>query len=250
MTDVMALAQTTLLNGMERLNVISHNLANANTAGFKRDIVVTRAFEQHLVDGIERSFVSDAGEYSTLGSSSQVRLMDGAEGVFRNTGNTLDIAIEGEGYFQLAGDDGEFLYTRNGSFKLDARGRLVNSTGLVVNGQGGEIRIGNSNVYIDKQGQVWDSEDNVGRIRVVKFERSAGMEKIGAGLFRTEAHPVDALDEEQARLRQGFLETSNVVAMDEMVKMISTMRELEMTQRMVKGYDEMLETAINTLGEV
>lgn len=242
MTGIMELAEASMINGMERLNVISHNLANANTIGFKRDIAISNTFESHLLSALQNPATIEAGN---LQSS---RATDMSSGMLKYTGQQFDFSIEGDGYFQLQGLNGN-MYTRNGAFMLDASGRLVNSSGMAVLTEAGEVHFGGGTVFVDGEGQIWEDDRMVDKFRIVKFINPDTLEKQGGGLYHDNGVGMIEASDENLRVRQGYLETSNVVAMDEMVNMISTMRHFEINQHVVKGYDDMLDTAIQTLGE-
>src|SRR5919106_10955 len=126
MADALGIAARIMADDLFRLNVISQNLANANTNGYKKELVASRPFVDYLQASLPVSLPALAS------------VVDARQGPLAQTGNALDLAIEGGGFFELAGNDGP-LYTRQGSFRLDARGRLVTPGGLALTGAGGEI---------------------------------------------------------------------------------------------------------------
>lgn len=133
------------------------------------------------------------------------------------------------------------------SLRLDAGGRLVGATGLPVSGLDGDILLGSTQPVIDKQGRVYDGERVAGQLKVVRFAETGRLAPLGGGLYRSEA--AGEAMQGALQVRQGFLESSNVVALSEMTRLIELMRRFEAAQRLVQGYDGMLGGAIRTLGE-
>lgn len=241
MADALAIAARSMADDMLRLNSISHNLANATTAGYKREMMVSRPFVDYLMTAAARGSAALAVSLP----EPQV-LLDHSAGSFQYTGNTLDVAVEGDGFFELTSENGP-VYTRQGNFRLDGLGRLVSSGGLVVTGTGGEIRVMGAQPRIDSEGRVWDGDVLAGQLRLVRFEQPQTLVAVGgggyvAGVQQAELWPY-------ARVRQGYLEASNVATTREMVRLIETMRHFESNQKVIQGYDEMLERTIRTLGE-
>lgn len=241
MADAMAIAARSMADDIARLAAISHNLANAATPGFKREMTVSRPFVDFMRGGMQPGEAALA--VMRAGSLGRT---DHAAGPMQYTNHGLDLAIEGDGYFEIDGANGP-LYTRQGSFQLDANGRLVDPVGRAVSGSGGEIRIDSAAPRIDRQGRVYDGETLVGQVQVVRFDDPQGLAKVGAGLFAAGSQVAQPVTE--PHLRQGYLEASNVVTANEMVRLIETMRHFESNQKLIQGYDEVLDRAIRTLGE-
>jgi flagellar basal-body rod protein FlgG len=222
-----------------RMATISHNLANATTAGFKKDITVSRPFLEYLqaygIGAPPQTFLTSLPLPDTV--------VDFKAGSLRHTGGSLDVALDGDGFFELQGAEAP-LYTRQGNFQIDSRGRLVNASGIPL---AGDISVTTNQVRIDQQGRVFDDERPAGQLRVVAFEHTDALQKAGDGLFIAPSAgagvPVDT------RIRQGYLENSNVITVNEMVAVIETMRHFEANQKLIQGYDEMLDRAIRTLGD-
>jgi flagellar basal-body rod protein FlgG len=237
----LTITEASMINGMKHLEIIGHNLANADTAGYKREVAVMRPFNSYLLD---------AGENSLKGSRSGITsVTDFTIGVPRHTGNPLDLIIEGDGYFVLETPQGT-AYTRQGSFSLDASGHLVNQKGHRVVGDNGALRLTSQQPSIDKEGAIWEAGEMVGRFKIARFVDSRSLEKLGSGLYRTGSAVSLPKRETGPGLRQGFIETSNVNGMTEMVDMITTMRQLEGGQKVIQGYNEMLDLAIQTIAEI
>lgn len=241
MIDALTAAQSGMLNDMQRMHNISNNLANSGTAGFKKDMTITHPF----LDQLNRV---GAGGYMS-GSPAQVStFVDHSAGMLKFTGNPLDVAIKDNGFFEVMSERGP-MYTRQGNFQVDASGRLVTANGLPVMSNGSEIRLNGNQPAIDQNGKVWEGDKLAGQLRVVKFTNLDDLLKLGGGFYS--ATPAAGMQEmPQAAVRQGYLEAANVVPMDEMVRMIETMRHFESSQRVIQSYDEMMDKAINVIGEL
>lgn len=234
---------------MARLESAGMNLANVQTPAYKRDVVSAMSFASHL-EG------STTGPDAKAASSLRVHT-DMRAGTLKATGHALDVAIVGDGWFEVATERGP-TYTRQGTFRLDGRGRLVTQQGDPVMGTAGEIQLLHGAPVVDAAGRVFESGNARGagslgaapmaQLKVVQFDTGTVMTRLGDGLFGTTADGVAALDG-AIQVQQGFLENSNVSHMHEMVKLMESVRHLESIQRAAVAYDEMLGTSIRRLGE-
>jgi len=251
MPDMISLIEASMLTDVRRLDVISNNLANASTPGFKRDIAITQAFGELLtsnmqLQGAQRSFPDP----SEIMDSMTTRITDHQPGSLRPTGNALDIAIEGDGFLVLQGPEGP-LYSRSGALSLDDSGRLIGSNGYPVLGHQGEIRLTEVNPRIDGEGAIFEDDENVGSLRLERFEHPEHLQKIGNGMYEAGAQsPVGPNEDAAVSIRQGYLETSNVSILPEMVLLIELMRRFEANQKVVSSYDEMLGQSLQTIGDL
>ena len=212
---------------MQALDSIANNLANANTFGFKRDRL---AFES-LLSGAGQTSASKGLNFTRL----QKSFTDFTPGNIQATGNDLDFAIEGEGFFKVRrGDD--FLYTRAGNFHLAPDGTLMTESDLPVVGTTGQpITIPSHDFAIDEEGRILAEEGEVGRISIFAIDDPEGMTKEGSCLFKLPSGQQDQMAE-NAKVRQGFLETSNVNMLEEMALMMEALRAFEAHQKMMKAY--------------
>lgn len=237
-----------------KMTAISNNLANVNTVGFKRDRVV---FED-LFYSIQRQPGAQVDDINQLPSGVQlgsgVRVV-GTQKVFtqgntQNTSQELDLAVMGQGFFQIENSDGQIMYSRNGQFHVNAEGLMVNSQGLPLMPQ---VQIPDNalsvSVGVDGNVSVTTAGDpqpqNIGQITLAKFINPAGLEAIGGNLFReTEAsglaEELIAGEDGAGSIKQGALEGSNVQVVEEMVDMITTQRAYEMNAKVVSAADDML----------
>lgn len=226
------------ITAMKRLDVVSNNLANTNTAGFKRDRI---AFESLLAKG--------AGQPGDSPVMAQEKFFtDHSPGPLKQTGNTLDLAIEGEGFFTVITPQGP-AYTRQGNFHLNPAGRLVTVDGFEVQGQGGPITIRGGKVEIDPSGGITVDGVRVGAIQIVDFPKPYALEKQGNSLYRP-TNGLPAQPTAAARVSQGFLEDSNVSVVMEMAQLIETNRYFETCQKLIQNYDNMASKAANDVGKL
>jgi len=251
----------TAATGMEaqqlNIDVIAHNLANVNTTGFKR----SRADFQDLLYQTLREPGSLATGTTQVSTGVQVGLgvkpaavqRVNLQGDFVQTSNPLDVAIRGDGLFQITLPDGSLAYSRAGAFKLDSTGSLVTSDGdaltpQITIPQGVEsITIGNDGtVTVKLPGQSTASQ--IGQIQTVRFANPGGLRAVGRNLFsETETAGTPQLgtpgQDGFGELTQGFLESSNVSVVEELVAMISGQRAYEINSRAVSAADDMLRAA-------
>jgi flagellar basal-body rod protein FlgF len=226
-----------------QLEIISQNIANANTAGYKKDSL---SFKDYLFQK-EASTEPDGRVMSDYGTSKT----DLTSGNAVKTGNVLDIAIEGSGFIALEGD----RYTRRGDLKKNSAGFLTTYDGIKVLGSGGPISIPDDSVEIniDLEGKVSVLQaggtlpTEIDTIKVVDFSPDAMLTKSGNGLFTSNTAPGAPAT---AAVKQGYLETSNVDVVKEMVGMIEAMREFESYQKAIRVFDEATSKVTNELGRL
>jgi flagellar basal-body rod protein FlgG len=233
----------------KRLEVVANNLANANTAGFKRDEVSFQAYmlsAEGAPQAVSPPFpdVSDAAAFWIEARGRT----DFSAGAHQPTGNRFDLALNGEGFFSVQSPEG-VLFTRRGSFTLDAEGRLITAEGYPVLGDGGEIRLDRRDSLdftVGEEGTVSAKGAALGRLRIAAF-RPQDLVKAGDGYFKPNAEAVEA-PAPAARIAQGFLEMSNVEAVRSMIEMIEILRGYESFQRVMRSADEADSKSIAEVG--
>jgi flagellar basal-body rod protein FlgG len=256
----MWVAKTGLDAQQTRMNVISNNLANVNTTGFKRDRAV---FEDMLYQNVKQ-----AGGQTDANSQSPTGLMLGtgvrivateklhAQGNMITTQNPLDLAIAGDGYFQIAKGDGTLAYTRDGGFKISATGQLVTSSGALLQPA---ITIPNtaSSVTIGRDGTVsielsTGGSQVLGQLQIARFVNPSGLQSLGQNLMKET--PASGAPQVLSpgvggagSLMQGSLEASNVNVVEEMVNMIETQRAYEINSKAISAVDGMLKFLNNNM---
>ena len=246
MQEVMGVMLGALRQDAVRVERIGVNLANALTPAYQREIVVAQPTRVSGESGFAR-LVASAGA-GQGGAMADVQVMrDARPGTLKATGQTWDIALASEGYFEVATPQGP-AYTRRGQFQLDAQGRLVTEQGWPVIGLDGEIRPGTGTASVQSNGQIRQADKLVGQLRIVQFDEPGALRHLDAGFFASET-PGALVPEARLALKQGFLENANVSHSHEMVDLMRTMRHFESMTRVLQGYDDMIGGAIKKLGE-
>jgi flagellar basal-body rod protein FlgF len=223
------------------MDIVANNIANMNTNGFKGERVM---FVEHLVK-------SPGGQKLLGGKLSFVRdistMLDFSEGPVERTGNPLDLAINGNGYFVVQTEDGE-RYTRNGRFKLDDGGQLVNQNGEPLLSSGNQpffLGPEDTEVTISRDGTVATNNGDLGRIKLVDFENPQQLKRSAGGLFSTDEAPRDV---ESPEIAQGMLEGSNVQPIFEMTKMIEIHRQYDSVRNFIEREDERMRNMVREMG--
>jgi len=229
---------------MKRMDIISNNLANVNTPGFKKDKMT---FEGLLASTTTPPAVPQSRTADPILQKENVYI-DYTAGPVSQTGNTLDVAIDGDGFFTISTPGGT-AYTRQGTFRLTADGTLVTTDGFPVLGQGGEINIKGSKVDINAKGEIMVDGTAAGVLNLADFPKPYKLTKTGSALF-VPSDPQATPRAATAEIRQGHLEGANVDPVGEMVQMIETNRYFDACQRVILGYDNMASKAANDLGKL
>jgi len=230
----------------DALDVVSNNLANVNTTGFKGDETFLRIFNHAAT-------AAGAGPLdSALNDSSFIRgtVSNFQPGVMKATGNELDVSIEGTGFLVVQGPSGLY-YTRNGNLHLNGEGGLVTAEGFPVLGENGPIRLPSGRVVISAAGDIEVGGANVERLKVVDFKDKHVLEKVGNSLFRSLGPEGTPLERGQLNIRQGTLEQSNVNPVKEMMLMIDVMRRFEALQKTIfTMMNTVNDRSINQIGRI
>lgn len=240
-----------------QVNTIANNLANVNTTGFKKDRVdfqdllylVVRPAGIRTTEGT----FTPAGIYVGEGVKIAATQKIFTQGSLVDTGRRYDVAIEGEGLFAVELPDGGKGYTRDGSFKIDGDGNLVTADGYMLSPPV-QIPFDTTDIVITEDGRILSkvgnqlNPDEVGRIRLVRFPNSSGLESVGRNLMLPTPASGDAFEgtpgeDGFGRLAQGFLENSNVNVVTEMVDLIVAQRAYELNTKAIQSSDDMLALA-------
>jgi flagellar basal-body rod protein FlgG len=239
------------------LDVIANNLANVNTTGFKKN----KAEFQDLLYQTSRMAGAEAGAGNQLPTSIQIghgsRLIATSKifttGELTQTGERMDIAVQGDGFFEVQLADGSRAYTRDGALKTGADGRIMTSDGLPLQGGWQPIPAGTTGIHIAPSGEVTTtgaSGQQSFRVQLVRFANPAGLESMGHNLYKeTPASGIAELgnpgENGYGELQQGYLEMSNVKVVEEMVNMILAQRAYEVNSKAVQAADEMMQMSNN-----
>ena len=236
------------LTSEHRMAVISNNLANVNTSGYKADKLAFKDTMQHYAHDFIREPLENLRSKPLFPEAqlrSRVRLAVGetdfSQGGMKYTGNSLDFAISGEGFFRILTPNGTFL-SRNGSFCQNADGMLMTKQGWPVLGEGGPITVpeGTRNIHVNSEGTVFADGAEIGRLELVSVGDLTALEKVGGNLYRLrEGSTAAEIDPRQtgSMINQGYLEAANVDAVTEMVNMIEVHRSFEAHQKIMQSSD-------------
>lgn len=244
---------------LARQDVIANNLANVSTVGFKQNRSVDIAFPTYLIARLhdQRLKVMDGTAelrpsigFMGGGVIPQTVTTDYAQGAHLETQSPLDFALNGQGFFAVLGPNGKTYLTRDGSFGLDANGKLVTKDGLTVLGHNGEIFIDGTQVTADQEGNLTVDGKALDQLLVVKVKNENQLTKVGHSLFQVDPKNKVELMPEDVQVQQGFLEQSNVNSMMEMVNMIDTYRSYELNSRIIASYDHLMGEAASEIGSL
>lgn len=251
-------AYTGMLNEQNRMDIMTNNLANADTIGFKKEGATSQSFDEVLAYKIKDT--SEAGNLPqklgnmSLGVKIGENYVDYSEGGIKETGNVLDLAISGNGFFTVeytnkAGETST-MYTRDGNFTMNAQGYLVTQDGDYVLGERGRrIKLSTTeDISIDRAGNIYQAGANVGTLQITDFEDYNYLERYGENYFQA-VEGAEEIDSE-AEIHSGYLEMANISVVTEMVNMITIQRQYEANQKLITTYDSTLENAVNQTGRV
>ncbi len=250
-------AYTGMKNEQNRLDIISNNLANSATAGYKKESVSNQAFKDVLAikvrDGSDAYIDRNIGTMN-LGVKIGEVYTDYGQGSVRQTGGTYDMALSGNGFFKLRYVDKQgnesFKYTRDGSFTITNGGYLTDANGNRVQGRGGDIVIPTdaTTIAISKSGVITADGTTIDTLDLTDFEDYDYLKKFGDNMYET----VEGATEKDstATVEQGYVEQSNVNVVSEMVNMIAITRAYESNSKVLKTMDSMLDKAVNSVGRL
>lgn len=229
------LAARNLQSGEKQIGVVANNLANLNTIGYKKEVPF--------------SMILDA-----QGNLTARQINDHKQGEMVLTGNPLDLAINGKGFFLIETKNGEKI-TRDGKFTISEEGFLVNQAGDKVMGKDGEIYFGNNifnadqSIVVSKSGEIKIGDTILDELRIVAVEKPEELDKAGSVYFSIDGVDIEELEHGSYEISQGYLETSNVNIMEEMETMIRSNNDYQATQKIIRYLDDSLQKA-NTIGKV
>ena len=245
-----------------KLDVLANNMANLNSAGFKSDGVIFREImppfkENSGVEAAKNELLNpnDSNETVAYVAVDSV-FTNHSQGVFQKTDNPLDLALDGEGFFELNTPQG-IRYTRNGNLRMDKEKYLVTQDGnylldnnkqkIKIDNNGGAIDIGPDGTISVGNGL---GNQPAGKLGLVKFDNPQLLAKEGNGLYKIIGNENKPLVADNVKVSQGMLERSNVNSIEEMTKMITTIRAFEAYQKVIQTLDEADDQAVNSIGRV
>ena len=246
-------AYTGMMNEQYRMDIMSNNLANADTTGFKKEGSTSQAYSEVMAVKI-KDVSENPNTPKRLGNMRHsVKIgetyTDFSQGSLRDTGNTYDIAIGGDAFFNIefTNKSGETStkYTRDGGFTLTKDGYLVTKDGDYVLGENGRIQLSTTagNTVIDESGNIYQDDRLVASLKLTEFEDTNYLTHYGETMWDAKEGAV-AKDAEDAKIYQGYLEMSNASVVKEMVNMITISRQYESNQKMLTTFDDTLEKSM------
>jgi flagellar basal-body rod protein FlgF len=256
MQDSMYSAMFGALSQEIRLNNIANNLANVNTTGYKKDELAFKdTFIYFAHDRIMEPILNIREKKlfpePLLVTKPRLALAKTIyeQGSLKDTGNSLDLAIAGDGFFKIRTENGDF-FSRNGHFNMTPEGVLVTAQGYPLLGEGGEIAVPpNTRVEINGQGQIYANGEVIDQIQLSTVDDLLQLEKLGSNLYRLrEGSTAAEIPATEASVNQGYLEASNVNVVEEMVNMIETQRSFESYQKVIQTTQQADQQAINKVG--
>lgn len=234
MLDAISATQVAMLQDQLRLQSISQNVSNMQTPGYKRQLIDSPGFDEQIQ--AQMATVSQRMDLST----------QNLQGTFVQSRLSNELALSGDGYFEVQTDEGIF-YTRRGDFHVNEHGELATATGARLLGKSGVLRVEDNAFTIDAKGGLFIDNHQVDQINVVQFSNPQALSYQGQGLYESREAPRPAGN--ATHVLQGYLEQSNVKSIDEMMEMVKTSRHFEASQRVMRTADGLLSTAIKQLGE-
>ncbi len=238
-------AASGMVSTMRQLEVVIHNIANAQTTGFKQERVAGVSFDDQLVYQQAAMAGPPLGQLGLAAVAEQPGL-DLSQGPLQATGRSLDLALEGPGFFVIQTADGP-AYTRDGSFVRDVDGNLVTQDGAPVMGENGPIQVLDGRLAFGPDGSVLVDDQPVDRLLIVDFEAGVTLRRIGNNLFVPRDPAVQPGPAAAVTVRQGYVEGSNVDLTGAMTTMLELQRAYEASQRMIQEQDAMTARAVNDI---
>ena len=252
-------AYTGMRNEQRRMDILTNNLANSDTTGFKKEGVTSQSFDSLLAYRIKDSTTPGPDAHRLGGMNMGVKIgevyTDYTQGPMKVTDNTFDVALAGEGFFTIdftnkAGESFT-LYTRDGNFNMTKEGYLVTQDGDFVvgtNGQHIQLSTTAGETKIDREGRIYQDGTQRAQMQITDFEDYDYLEKFGENLYQ----PVEGATQREASAQtyQGYLEAANVQTVYEMVQMIATTRAYETNQKVIQAHNDTLQIAANQIGKL
>ena len=235
----------------QKLDILSNNLANINSTGFKEEKPYFRVTEPppEVAESLLENNISAEDPTAPLWQVLESQTVF-TQGGLRATGSTLDLALDGKGFFCIQTPEG-VRYTRNGSFTRNDEGELTTHDGLPVLGDSGNIQIdGGGRISVDETGNVSVGGVAVGQLRIVAFDQPNQLQRLADGLFAPPELGAQESEPDNVKVHQGYLEQSNVEAVRTMTEIIDVLRSYESYQKVIQQIDETEAKAINDVGQV
>lgn len=251
-------AYTGMLNEQKRMDIITNNLANTDTTGYKKEGVTNQSFDDVLAYRLKDNSTPGVDPHQMGKMSMGVKLgetyTDYSQGALKQTDSNYDLALSGRGFFTIQYTDKagttSTMYTRDGNFSLSKEGYLVTQDGdFVLDTNGSKITLDpTKDTKIDSSGSIYQADKLVDKIQVSDFADYNYLEKYGENLYSTAAGATKQTA--AAQVEQGYLETSNVQTVSEMVQMIAITRNYQTNQKVIQTIDNTLQVTANQIGKL
>ncbi len=251
-------AASGMISILNMTDIIANNLANVNTKGFKELIPAFKnlhdvELKEKSTDNMGRTQGNTIGKLSS-GSALDATVLDLKQGTLNQTGNKLDFALNGDGFFAINNNNSEY-YTRNGSFTLNEENVLVTTDGNpVLNKEGNPLIVDTLNHNLDKltltnDGTLYQDKKEIGKLKIVSFDKSSDIVNVGNSMFKAVegATPKEAAS---CKVSQGYIENSNAGAIGNMINTITAARTYESLSKVIKTTENTLSKAVNEVGRV
>ncbi|HSA05571.1 MAG TPA: flagellar basal-body rod protein FlgF [Candidatus Gastranaerophilales bacterium] len=260
MVNGIDIAASGMVSIIDLNDIIANNLANANTTGFKQLIPTFRNIQDFSVPDMNKKNGEASDSMTSIGNLSAGSMIDAtqldfSQGSLHQTDKKLDLAINGEGFFTVETEKGQF-YTRNGSFSVNDEGDIVTKEGYKVLGEGGRginidlEDIGVEKLVITRDGRIMSGTDELDKLKMVDFEDKTKLKMMGTSLFRNSDPDNPPVELKNGAVMQGYLETSNANVVKTMINSISGARTYETLSKIIKDTDATLRKTVNEVGTV
>ncbi len=248
-----------MLSALHLNDTIANNMANISTTGFKQSKVVFKNIQDTAIENLDKNKHSEDGKKTvgsiSLGSGVDSVIIDFQQGAIKSTGNPLDLAINGDGFFRIKKENGDVAYTRNGNFLLAADGTLKTVSGESVLGKEGPIKIDikrnqASEIIISEDGSIELEQEKIGQVDLVDFKDKTSLKSVGSSMYvpiNPDEKPVKA---ENCQVTQGAIESSNANVIGTMVNSITAMRTYETLNNIMQTTSKTLEKNVNNVGRI
>jgi len=241
-----------MLSGQKAINVLSQNVSNVNTAGYKSQSTIKGSFGEYLVSrmSMDPDIAQDGigtGTYITVNDD---QLTDFTQGSFQSTGRSVDAAIQGQGFFVIQNANYGQVLTRNGQFELDATGNLIlPGVGNVLNSTGQPINLAGSDFTISANGTITQNGAEVGQLYIATVANGNDLTQVGEGYYQSQAG-IQAAQNGTYSIMQGTIERSNVDMTEEMSNIIAMQNNFTSCSQMLKIFDTIAEIEANKVGKL
>jgi flagellar basal-body rod protein FlgG len=247
-------AYTGMVAQQQKMDIVSNNLANVDTTGFKKDGAIFKSFKDAYTFKINDPETSMANKIGTLNQGVNLDRIytDHTQGSLKQTDDPLNIAIDEQGMIVVGkkDKDGNVIehYTRDGSLAISSTGDLITKDGYNVLGNNGPIKLDNNHITIDRKGNIYSDNKFIDKIKLVNIDNKDTLRKVGNNIYSSTEDTTTK--EFTGKIEQGFLEASNVNSVEEMIEMINVMRAYESNQKIITTYDSILEKSVNSIGRL